>query len=168
MLNRGRGQQRGFTLLELMFVVAIIGILAAMAIPQYQTYMIRAKLAEGFAQASLPVKAVADYYSFHGRFPMDNAAAALPAPERFGGEYLQRLEVANGAIHLHYHAEVMGPEWPGGEAILSLRPQQVRAYPPGNTLVWLCGAQAPIEGMSVQGEDRTTIPALYLPPSCVE
>lgn len=156
----------GFTLLELMFVVAIIGILAGLAIPQYQGYLVRARISEGLIQSSVATKAVADYYSFHGRFPADNLAAGLPQPTAFAGEYMERLDLVDGAIHIRYRRETMGAEWQGDAVVLTLRPASIDAYPPGNTLAWLCGQVLPVSGMLAHGEDRTTIPAEYLPPSC--
>lgn len=72
--------QSGFTLIELMIVVAIIGILAAIALPAYQDYTKRSYVAEGLSLAQTAKTALAEYYASHGTFPVDNSSAGLPAP----------------------------------------------------------------------------------------
>ena len=93
-------KQKGFTLIELMIVVAIIGILAAVAIPQYQNYVARAQVAEGLALASGAKTAIAEYRSTTGEWPADNAAAGLAAdPEDISGKYVKSLSMIHKLRH---------------------------------------------------------------------
>ena len=80
--------QQGFTLIELMIVVAIIGILAAIAIPAYQDYTIRAQVTEGMNLAAAAKVAATEYWQDRGQFPTTNAIAGLSAPGTINGKYV--------------------------------------------------------------------------------
>ena len=88
----------GFTLIELMIVVAIIGVLAAIAIPQYQNYVARAQVSEAFSLASGAKTAVAEYFMLNGTFPADNGTAGLSEATDISGNYVESVTVAGGTI----------------------------------------------------------------------
>lgn len=84
-------KEAGFTLIELMIVVAIIGILAAIAIPAYQSYVIRAKVAEGLTYADQAKTSVSEYYLAGNTWPSTNASAGLP--NTLAGNYVSNVQV---------------------------------------------------------------------------
>lgn len=153
---------KAFTLIELMVVVAIIGILAAISLPAYQNYIVRAKIAESMSLASEVQSTVKEYYKYHTKFPQDNLAAGAPKPEHLLGNYVSGIEVENGAIHVTLGNKVNTPL---DGKILSIRPIYVTASP-DSPISWVCGGDQPPEGMSAAGENKTNIDDKYLPSSC--
>jgi len=95
-------KQQGFTLIELMIVVAIIGILAAIAIPAYQDYTIRAQVSEGLNLAGGAKAAVSEYTMDTGEFPSDNAQAGLSAETAINGKYVDQVLAEDGTITVTY------------------------------------------------------------------
>ena len=90
--------QKGFTLIELMIVVAIIGILAAIALPAYQDYTARSQMSEAMTLASGARTAVTEYYTSEGQFPTDNDAAGLATATEIKGNYVNKVEVGTGGL----------------------------------------------------------------------
>ncbi|EOG0740887.1 pilin, partial [Neisseria gonorrhoeae] len=90
--------QKGFTLIELMIVIAIVGILAAVALPAYQDYTARAQVSEAILLAEGQKSAVTEYYLNHGEWPANNTSAGVASASEIKGKYVKEVEVKNGVV----------------------------------------------------------------------
>ena len=105
-------EQSGFTLIELMIVVSIIGILASIAIPAYQRYVIRSQVAEGLNLSGGAKAAVSEFYMENGSWPTNNSEAGLPGGTEIRGDYTKQVVVKNNVIAILYgfaaHDDISG------------------------------------------------------------
>jgi type IV pilus assembly protein PilA len=135
----------GFTLIELMIVVAIIGILAAIAIPTYQNYTIRAQIVGGMNLANNAKTALGEFYSTHGHFPANNTSAALETASSISGNYVTSIQVSSGLVTITYGGDA-NQTVQGRTLLLSV------ATAGRNNIGWTC--------------KRGTLQSKYLPSSC--
>jgi len=126
-------KQQGFTLIELMIVVAIIGILAAIAIPAYSDYTIRAQVSEGLTLAGGAKAAVSEFTMDRGAFPTDNNEAGISAATDISGKYTTSVTAANGLITVVYGGIDGHPEIATEDLVLS-------AVTTAGSVVWACPA----------------------------
>ncbi|EMU5075541.1 pilin, partial [Neisseria gonorrhoeae] len=102
--------QKGFTLIELMIVIAIVGILAAVALPAYQDYTARAQVSEAILLAEGQKSAVTEYYLNHGKWPADNGDAGVASPADIKGKYVESVTVENGVVTAEMNSDGVNKE----------------------------------------------------------
>jgi type IV pilus assembly protein PilA len=154
--------RNGFTLIELMIVIAIIGILTTMAIPSYQDRIIRTQVEEGFKLALFVQDGVDAFYRHHGRMPEDNREAGLPDADKIIGNYVTAIQVQSGVVNIRLgnrinkHADAK---------IISIRPALVKGEK-RVPITWIYGYASIPEGMVAKGDNQSTILARHLPVRC--
>ncbi|HFC6610649.1 TPA: pilin [Neisseria meningitidis] len=124
--------QKGFTLIELMIVIAIVGILAAVALPAYQDYTARAQVSEAILLAEGQKSAVTEYYLNHGEWPANNSSAGVATSSEIKGKYVAGVKVEKGVITAEMKSSGVNKEIQGKKLSLWAKRQD-------GSVKWFCG-----------------------------
>ncbi|ENV7736391.1 pilin, partial [Neisseria gonorrhoeae] len=124
--------QKGFTLIELMIVIAIVGILAAVALPAYQDYTARAQVSEAILLAEGQKSAVTEYYLNHGKWPENNDSAGVASSAEIKGKYVKSVTVANGVVTAEMKSDGVNKEIKDKRLSLWAKRQ-------AGSVKWFCG-----------------------------
>ncbi|HHY5208707.1 TPA: pilin [Neisseria meningitidis] len=157
--------QKGFTLIELMIVIAIVGILAAVALPAYQDYTARAQVSEAILLAEGQKSAVTEYYLNHGEWPANNSSAGVATSADIKGKYVQSVTVANGVVTAQMASSGVNKEIQGKKLSLWAKRQD-------GSVKWFCGqpvtrtAKATADAVTAATPDTDKINTKHLPSTC--
>ncbi|ENV5624408.1 pilin, partial [Neisseria gonorrhoeae] len=157
--------QKGFTLIELMIVIAIVGILAAVALPAYQDYTARAQVSEAILLAEGQKSAVTEYYLNNGKWPADNGAAGVASSSSIKGKYVQKVEVKNGVVTATMKSDGVNKEIKDKKLSLWAKRQD-------GSVKWFCGQPVKRESNNADADDvtddtnGTKIDTKHLPSTC--
>ncbi|EMT6406049.1 pilin [Neisseria gonorrhoeae] len=156
--------QKGFTLIELMIVIAIVGILAAVALPAYQDYTARAQVSEAILLAEGQKSAVTEYYLNNGKWPEDNTSAGVASSDKIKGKYVQKVEVKNGVVTAQMASTGVNNEIKGKKLSLWAKRED-------GSVKWFCGqpvTRGAADNDDVAKDDAagTKIDTKHLPSTC--
>lgn len=156
-------RKQGFSLIEIMVVIAIIAILATLAMPSQLGRVTQKRVIETLELVE-PYKAnISAYYHTHsGEFPANNEDAGLPEPRHIIGNYLQKMEVREGVMHLY-----LGQNLPQNlhNKIISIQPIFVKESP-NSPISWICGLNKTPAGLQAAGLNLTDVDKVFLPGRC--
>ncbi|HFC8133399.1 TPA: pilin [Neisseria meningitidis] len=156
--------QKGFTLIELMIVIAIVGILAAVALPAYQDYTARAQVSEAILLVEGQKSAVTEYYLNHGEWPANNSSAGVASSSEIKGKYVQKVEVAKGVITAQMASSNVNNEIKGKKLSLWAKRQN-------GSVKWFCGqpvtrANTATDAVTAANDNSNNINTKHLPSTC--
>ncbi|EMT8436583.1 pilin, partial [Neisseria gonorrhoeae] len=138
--------QKGFTLIELMIVIAIVGILAAVALPAYQDYTARAQVSEAILLAEGQKSAVTEYYLNNGEWPKDNGSAGVASASTIKGKYVKEVKVENGVVTAEMKSDGVNKEIQGKKLSLWGRRED-------GSVKWFCGQPVKRDNAKADNDD---------------
>ncbi|EMS5980144.1 pilin, partial [Neisseria gonorrhoeae] len=156
--------QKGFTLIELMIVIAIVGILAAVALPAYQDYTARAQVSEAILLAEGQKSAVTEYYLNNGKWPKDNGSAGVASsPTDIKGKYVKEVEVKNGVVTATMKSDGVNKE-------IKNKKLSLWAKRENGSVKWFCGQPVTRDNKAndtvADAADKDKIETKHLPSTC--
>ncbi|ENX0347907.1 pilin [Neisseria gonorrhoeae] len=157
--------QKGFTLIELMIVIAIVGILAAVALPAYQDYTARAQVSEAILLAEGQKSAVTEYYLNNGEWPENNASAGVASSDKIKGKYVKEVKVENGVVTATMNSSNVNKEIKDKRLSLWAKRQD-------GSVKWFCGQPVKRDNVAADNDDVTDdknnngIDTKHLPSTC--
>ncbi|ENX3419933.1 pilin [Neisseria gonorrhoeae] len=149
--------QKGFTLIELMIVIAIVGILAAVALPAYQDYTARAQVSEAILLAEGQKSAVTEYYLNHGKWPEDNDKAGVASSSSIKGKYVKEVKVENGVVTATMKSDGVNKE-------IKDKKLSLWAKRENGSVKWFCGQ--PVQRTGDNAKAGKEIDTKHLPSTC--
>jgi type IV pilus assembly protein PilA len=155
-------RRSGFSLMEMMVVIAIIGILALIAAPSFQDQIVRNEIKEALPLADLAKQPVALAWAAAQTFPKDNTEALLPPAEKIVSNLISSVAIKDGAINITFGNRANGVI---NGKMLTLRPAVVEDTPIV-PVAWVCGTAEAPDKMTVKGRNETNIPDIFLPFNC--
>ncbi|EMT4027232.1 pilin [Neisseria gonorrhoeae] len=159
--------QKGFTLIELMIVIAIVGILAAVALPAYQDYTARAQVSEAILLAEGQKSAVTEYYLNNGEWPENNTSAGVASASDIKGKYVKSVTVTNGVVTAQMNPSGVNKEIKGKRLSLWAKREN-------GSVKWFCGQPVQrgagnagkADDVTKAGNDNEKINTKHLPSTC--
>ncbi len=153
---------RGFTLIEMMIVVAIIGIVSSYVLPNHMNRIVAKQIQEGINLTTAYTPDIVEYYRLNGQFPKNNAALGIPPADKILGNYVTGIAIDNGVINItfgNYVNKVVENK------VLSIRPLMVTGSPK-SPIGWSCGYREPPPGMIGIGANQSTALRSMVPLEC--
>ncbi|HFC5212740.1 TPA: pilin [Neisseria gonorrhoeae] len=151
--------QKGFTLIELMIVIAIVGILAAVALPAYQDYTARAQVSEAILLAEGQKSAVTEYYLNNGKWPEDNGNAGVASSSSIKGKYVKSVTVAKGVVTAQMKSDGVNKEIKDKRLSLWAKRQD-------GSVKWFCGQPVTRDDGKAKAGNDGKIDTKHLPSTC--
>lgn len=157
-----RKNKLGFSLIEMLIAISVIAILLTLAMPNTNNRAVRAKIAESIELIDIYKPVIEQFYYSNGSFPSNNKEANIPEPEKIAGNYITKVIVEDGALHIVLGNKIFNQH--AGKK-LTIRPIYMKGSP-ASPVSWICGYDEPPKEMSAAGLNYTNLELELLPIKC--